>query len=155
MTQISEAFQRIESYFEDFRTAVEKCRTAGDFIAADWQDTYARFARLRNRYLKEKDNLKPSELQALSKVFEYDTFTEGMMEIRNVGEHVAKRVDFTIRTTSNAPITLSIESSARAFFTASTVFLDDTDGKKHRVDHLEMLSEMEKRIDSAITRARL
>lgn len=154
MINSSEAFQRIESYFEAFRTAIEKCRTAGAFLAADWQDAYGRLARLRDRYMQEKPNLTQSERKALSKVFEHDTFTEGMMNIRQVGEHVRRRGDFMIRTTTNTPITLDVRSSAMAVFSACTVFLPDTDGNSHRVDHLEMLKEMKKRIAAAMTKAR-
>lgn len=156
MTIRSEAFQRIEIYFEAFRTEIKKCRTAAAFIAADWQDAYARLARLRDRYVKEKRNLDKPEREALSKVFEHDTFTEGMMNIRHVPEHIRKRgSDFMLRTTTNAPITLDTESSAMAVFSASTVSLRDTDGNLHCVDHLKMLAEMEKRIAAAITKASL
>ncbi len=155
MTNSSEAYQRIEVYFGDFRAAIEKCRMAGTFIAADWQDAYARLARLRERYKKEKTDLTRAERAALFKVFEDDTFTKGMMEIRQVGEHVKRPGNFGIRTTSNAPITLTAESSAMAFFSASAVFLNDADGKRYRVDHLEMLEEMQKRIAAAMTKARL
>ena len=154
MTNSSEAFQRIEGYFGAFRTAIDSCRMTGTFLAADWQDAYARLARLRDRYMKEKPQLTRAELEALSKVFEQDTFTEGMMDIRQVGEHVRKRGDLVIRTTSNAPITLSAESSAMALFSASTVFLNGTDGNPQRVDHLEMLEEMKKRIAATMTKAR-
>ncbi len=128
---------------------------AGTFIAADWQEAYARFARLRERYKKEKTDLTRAEREALSKVFEHDTFAEGMMNIRHVGEHTKKRAEFVIRTPRNVPITLGAESSAMAVFSASSVFLNDTGGKTHRVDHLEMLEEMQKKIAVAMTKATL
>lgn len=110
--------------------------------------------RLRERYVKEKPNLNKPECEALSKVFEHNTFTEGMMNIRHVAEHVKKRgSDFIVRTTTNAPITLNSESSAMAVFPASTVSLRDTDGNSHCLDHLKMFEEMEKRIAAAITKA--
>ena len=153
MTNSSEALQRIEGYFEAFRMAVDRCRATTGFVAADWQDAYGRLARMRERYMKEKPNLHESERQVLSKVFEKDTFTEGMMNIRHVAEHVKKRGPFTIQTTRNVPITLDVESSAAAMFAASSVLLTDTDGDTHRVDHLGMLEEMEKRIAAAMTKA--
>lgn len=149
------SFQRIEGYFEAFRTAIVKCRTAGIFVAADWQDAYGRLGRLRECYMKEKPNLHESERQALSKVLEKDTFTEGMMNIRHVGEHVKRRGEFTIQATNNAPITLDAESSAAALFSACTVFMKDSGGNTQRIDHLEMLQEMENRIAAAMRRARL
>ena len=155
MINNSEALQRIEGYFKAFRAAIERCRTTAGFDPADWQDAYGRLARLRDRCLEERPNLNTSEREALSKVFEHDTFTEGMMNIRQVAEHVKKRGDFMIRTTGNVPITLDSESSAMAVFSGPTVFLTDTAGNTHRLDHLEMLEEMEERIAAAISKARL
>lgn len=154
MTNNSEAFQRIETYFESFRTKIENCRKAPTFNAADWQDAYGRFARLRGRYMKEKPNLDKPERKALSKVFEEDTFTKGMMDIRQVSEHVTKRPPLMIRTKSNTPITLKAESSAMAIFSASAVFVNDTEENPYRLDHLQMLEELERRIATAMTKAR-
>ncbi len=126
------------------------------FIRGDLLDAYARLVRLRNRFKAEKHDLNPAALAALSKVFEHDTFIKGMINIRQIGEHVKKHGDeLVIWTTGTAPITLDAESSAMAFFSASTVFLNDTDGNPHRLDHLEMLKETEKRIAAAMTKARL
>ena len=54
MTDNSAAMDSIISDFEAFKEAVSKCRTSDRFVAADWQDAYARLARLRERFEKEK-----------------------------------------------------------------------------------------------------
>ena len=149
----SEAFQTIQDYFENFRMAVEQCRMAADFIAADWQDAYNRLARLRDRYINEKSHLHRAELDALSKVFEHDSFTDGMINIRHVAEHIKRPGTFTIRTTNNAPVHLSSEASAMGIFSASMVVVHDTAGNTHRLDHLKMLTEMENRISAAMSKA--
>lgn len=154
LTGTSETLRRIEMYFEDFRSAIEKCRSAKAFIAADWQDAYTRLARLRERFMIERTELDRLQYQALAKVFEDDSFTKGMLEIRQVGEHIKRRHQFTIRTVRNEPIALDPESSAMAVFSASIVTLSDIDGNPWHIDHIEMLQEMEKRVASALKRAR-
>jgi hypothetical protein len=146
--------ERIEEYFQAFREAIGRCRSAAAFQAADWQDAYARLSRLRDRYLKEREALAPSERNALMKVFEQDTFIEGMMDMRQVGEHVIKRGGPVIRTTSNVPITLDVQTSAKAMYAAPQVNLVDVRGDPHRIDHLKLLQEAEKRIDAALRNAR-
>lgn len=114
-----------------------------------------RLGRLRDRNKHEENSLERSERDALSKVFYKDIFTEAMMNIRQVAEHVSKRGTFVIRTPNNASIPLAEESVAMAVFSASTVRLDDVEGKTHRLDHLTMLEEMKNRIAAAIRKAKL
>jgi hypothetical protein len=92
-------------------------------------------------------------LKSLSKVFDNDIFTEGMMNIRHVGEHVTKRDDFIIATTRNEPITLPATISAMAMFANNTVILNDTAGKSHTIDHLKQLEAFQKRCAAAINKA--
>ncbi len=152
MNSNSEAFKTIKIYHERFRESIENCKKAVIFNPADCEDTYARAARVRERYMEEKANstLGPSELNALSKVFENDVFTQGMMNIRHVGEHVTKRGDFIIRTTKNEAIKLPAATSAMAMFAHSTVILNDTAGKSHHISHFELLEELKQRYDAAI-----
>jgi len=153
MTDTSEALKRIETYFDEFCRGVERCRRANSFDPADWKDAYGRLARLKDRYEFEKRNLSPPERRALSKVFDNDVFTVGMLNIRQAGEHVIKRGDFTIRTASNEPIILEVGSSALAVFSGPKVVLDVVDGATHSLDHLEMLDEQVKRIRAVIRKA--
>ncbi|MFQ6018721.1 MAG: hypothetical protein ACE5KF_11065, partial [Kiloniellaceae bacterium] len=154
MTNSSEAFQRIEGYFDEFCKGVDVCLMTDLFVRGDLLDAYGRLARLRDRFKAEKHNLNPAALAALSKVFEHDTFIKGMMHIRQVGEHVKKRGgQLVIWTTGNEPITLDAESSAMAVFSASPVTLTDIHGNPHPLDHLEMLREAEKRITNAMSKA--
>ena len=155
MNSNSEAFKTIKIYHERFRESIENCKKAVTFNPADCEDAYARAARVRERYMEEKENstLCPSELNALSRVFENDVFTQGMMNIRHVGEHVTKRVDFLIRTTKNEAIKLPAATSAMAMFAHSTVILNDTAGKPHQISHFELLEELKQRYDAAIKKA--
>ncbi len=153
MEQKSEAFERVEGYYMAFRDGIARCQNAPCFIAADWQDAYARLARLRERYCFEAPSLSKSERNALSKVFEHDTFIEGMMNLRQIAEHVQKRTDLVIRTTNNVPIALASGSSALAVFGAAIAKLSDTSGKLHDFDHLRSLREAERRIASAMVKA--
>ncbi len=78
---------------------------------------------------------------------------KGMMNIRQVAEHVRKRDDeLVIWTRANEPITLDSESSAMAMFSASRVTLTDITGSPYTLDHLQMLRESEKRITSAMSK---
>jgi hypothetical protein len=151
---MSESFSWIEKYFVDFSEGVERCRTATAFNAADWQDTYNRLNRLRERYKKERANLSPSEQTALAKVFEQDNFIEGLLNIRQIGEHVQKRTPPIIPVYTKTPITLHAETSAGAVFGAPIVRLTDTKGELHQTDHLHNLEEAENRIRRALARAK-
>ncbi len=114
---MSEAFNIIIQYFNEFNRGVDTYLATQPYDTAVCKDAYNRLSRLRDRYVSEKERLDPSERAALAKVFEDDPFIEGMMDARQIGEHVTKRQnDAVIRTISNAPIFLTAESSALAVF---------------------------------------
>jgi hypothetical protein len=81
MPNSSESLKTINIYYIELCKGIETCKNSETFNAAVYQDAYARAARLRDRYEDEKKNkkLRPGELKALSKVFDNDNFTEGMM----------------------------------------------------------------------------
>lgn len=151
---MTESLMRIDEDFKAFRDAVARCQSASAFKRADLQDAYARLARVRERYLKEKTVLAASEQRALAKVFDDDTFFQGMMDLRQVGEHVVKRTGPTVRTLGNAPIELDCQTSARSAFGAPEVTLTDTRGDSHRIEHLQLLQEADRRIQIALRNAR-
>jgi hypothetical protein len=146
------AIDRIVDDARAFSDGVVRCH-ATPFNAADFEDAYNRLSRLRDRYLKDKFSLDLSEQQALAKVFEDDKFIEGMLNIRQVGEHVQHRTGAVLRTTSNAPIILFSEVSAGSMFAAPVVHLRDAAGQLHLTDHLRNLEEAEKRVQRALARA--
>ena len=150
---MSEALERIAKDFEDFCQSVEACRSAEAFRPVDWKSAYGALGRLRDRYSHEKDNLAAEELSALQKVFDNDTFMEGMMHFRQVSEHVIKRGGAQITTTKNVPIQLTVESSAMAVFAGPVVVLPDIKRERHTIDHLKMLEEAQRRISAALARA--
>ena len=113
---MSDSLTRIEEYFEAFRVAIARCETARVFDPHDWMDIPTRYGRLRERYEKEKGRLTPSELKVLSKVFDDDDFTRGIMDIRQIAEHVTNRRGAVIRTAGNVPIALDCQTSALSFF---------------------------------------
>jgi hypothetical protein len=143
----------VRTYFGYFQECIDRCRKASDFHAPDWEDAYARLARLRERYRDEKGDLAPFERKALSKVFEEDPFTKGMMQIRQVAEHIEINESFTIRATDNAPLVFGTETTAQAMFSAAVPNLIDIHGEPQRIEHLKMLEEMERRIAKAIATA--
>lgn len=151
---MSEHFDRIEAYFAAFSEIIERCRTAPTFNPADCQDAYNRLSRLRDRYLKEKPHLTPSEQAALAKVFENDHFIEGLLNIRQIGEHVQKRTPATIPVYTTTPITIPVETSAGSLFDGPIVILSDTQGRKHPTDHFQNLAEAQTRIARALARAK-
>ncbi len=153
MTSSSEALNNIKNSFSAYREAIDRCRSASDYKADDWKDAYARLYRIRERYKQEKPNLTAVARQELGKTLYRDRFITGLYEIRNVGEHVKRRQDFTFRMVGGGPITLSVDSSAKAMFSAESVLLTDTRGQSHRANHRQMLEEAEKRIAAAISRA--
>ena len=156
---MSDALERIEEYAQAFRDGVARC-AASEFNKFDVMDAYTRLTRLRDRYREEakKGRLTPSEHRALSKVFEHDSFIEGMANIRQIGEHVIKRdadAVVTIRTADNAPIRFdAVQSSAMAVFAGPLVRLPDEHERLHEIDHLAQLRHAEQRIAAAIQRAR-
>ena len=146
------AIDRIIEAARAFSEGVASCHAA-PYNSADYQDAYNRLNRLRERYIKEKSSLDPSEQQALAKVFEDDRFIEGMLNIRQVGEHVKHRTGAVLRTTSNAPIILFAEVSAGSMFAGAVVQLRDTAGQLHVTNHLRNLEEAEKKVKRALSRA--
>lgn len=154
MESMTEALERIEEDVAAFRDAIVRCQSGSVFNRADLQDAYARLARVRERYLKEKKDLTDQERCALAKALEDDTFHKGMMDLRQVSEHIVKRTGPTIRTVGNSPIELDCQTSARSAFAAPEVTLADTHGDFHQIDHLQLLHEAERRIQSALRNAR-
>jgi hypothetical protein len=149
-----EALQRIEAYLTEFEESVEACRSASS-KPVDWKAAYGALGRLRERYQHEAKNLTGEQRAALEKAFDDDPFIKGMMELRQVAEHVVRREPGPlIRTTQNAPVQLTVESSAMAVFAAPVVILRDTSNVAHTVDHLKMLEEARGRIRAALKRAR-
>jgi hypothetical protein len=147
------ALKRVEADFEAFRDALRRCQSGADARPADMQDAYARLSRVRERYFKEKEGLAPPERRALAKTLEEDVFIKGMMELRQVSEHVTKRGELTIRSVDNAPIELDCETSAMAAFAAPQVTLPDIHGAPHRLDHFKQLAQAETRIAAALRKA--
>jgi hypothetical protein len=105
---------------------------------------------LRERYKHELQNLTKDERKALDKVFEDDTFTLGMMNTRTIGDHVKDRDGPVLYTKSNAPVQLTVESSAMGVFAAPFVVAIDAEGKPHPINHSEDLIEMVLRIERAL-----
>ena len=153
MTKHPNPLEVIELYFEAFREGVKRCREAEDYHMAEWQDAYARLYRLRERFLNERSNLKPIARNELEKVFVYDTFIEGMMDLRTIGDHVTKRREPVLYIKGNVPVPLVVEVSALEVFGAPVVTLS---GKRGSIvlKHLEHLDEAELRIAKAIHRAK-
>lgn len=152
---MSEALERISQYFDEFGQSLEACRSAESVRPVDLKAAHSALGRLRERFLHEKKNLTPAQQAALQKVFEDDVFIKGMMEFRQVGEHVIRRPDGPqIWIEGNVPVQLTVESSAMAVFAGPVVRLFDINDTPHRVNHLERLSKAEGRISAALARAR-
>jgi hypothetical protein len=153
---MSEALDRILVYVSAFSEGIARCRPA-TFNAADVQDAYNRLSRLRERYLHEKRNrnFDAIEEQALRKVFEEDRFIKGMLDGRQIGEHVQKTSGDhpVILLTKNSPITLCVETSAGSFFGGPIVTVRDTQEMVYSINHLEQLAEAENRIQRALEHA--
>jgi hypothetical protein len=150
---MTDGLERIEKLFEKVRSKVAHCRNEATSDMADIQDAYSRLYRLRERYRYEAPTLDPTERAALRKVFEDDTFIEGMGRVRGIGDHVETGC-VVLRHIDNSPFTVTAASSAAAVFADRCVDLPDTDGHRHRVDHLEWLTEAEQRIGRAIEKAK-
>jgi hypothetical protein len=155
---MSEALERIRRLAQDFTELVERCRICNTIAVpiktADLQDAYSRLNRLRERYIREKKYLTASEHQALSKVFEHDTFIEGLITIRVVGDHVEQRTNpVVIYTRANVPLEFCVETSAMAVFAGPIVRLPDIHGQSQTINHLENLLEADKRVQKALARA--
>jgi hypothetical protein len=147
------SLERIGKLLQEFTDKVSRCRDKDNSNMADIQDAYSRLIRLRERYRYEGESLDPAEKAALSKVFEDDTFIEGMGKVRLIADHV-ETGDAVLRHTDNSPFTITSASSAAAVFANRCVYLSDTDGVPHRWDHLEHLTEAERRITRAFEKAK-
>ena len=150
---MSEGLGTIERLFQEFRSKVVHCRNKANSDMADIQDAYSRHYRLRERYRYEAPTLNSTEKAALRKVFEDDKFIAGIGKVRGIGDHVETGC-VVLRHIDNSPFTVTAASSAAAVFADRCVHLYDTDGRQHRIDHLEWLTEAEQRIGRAIENAR-
>jgi hypothetical protein len=155
MASNSESLKRIKSDIDDFHTAVEEFKSATVFNRKDCRDAYAGASRVRDRFKEEekRGDMTPGGRKVLSNVFNENVFTKGMMQIRQVGEHVVQNTDFTIRTPHGAPIILPATVSAMAMFSNFTVTLNDTTGRTHQINHCIWLSELDKSFRKALEKA--
>jgi hypothetical protein len=152
---MTEALERIAAYFVEFCRSVDDCRRSADpFRSEQWKGAQSALGRLRNRYLREKRYLSSAEQVALRKVFEEDVFIKGMMQLRQVAEHVILPEGPLIYTIGNAPVQLTADSSALAVFADAIVRLPDNKGVFHTIDHLQRLEETGRRISRAFVQAR-
>ena len=87
---ISDALTRILNDARDFFDKVEQLKRAAPLNPADVRDAYGRLNRLRERYIKEREEraLDPDEVKALAKAFEEDVFIKAMLNARQISEHV-------------------------------------------------------------------
>lgn len=153
---MSESLKRILTSADEFYEGIKRCREASTYSAGDMKDAYNRLNRLRERYCYEKANLEASERQALEKVFEDDNLIAGLMDVRQIGEHVQKRtgaeVPLMVPIVTNQRITMPVETSAGAFFAGLVVTLYDKKGERRITDHLRNLQVAEERIRKALMR---
>ena len=98
---MSEALNKILTDADEFYEGVSRCRESSAYNAGDMKDAYGRLNRLRERYCHEKPNLDDFECQALEKVFENDTLIAGLVDIRQIGEHVQSEPRPTCRLPSH------------------------------------------------------
>jgi hypothetical protein len=119
-------------------------------------DAYNRLSRLRDRYEHEKHNhtLAPLQLAALKKVFEQDEFIKGMLNARQIGEHVQRRSrgEREVQLYTTEPIHVPVEVSVEAFFCRAVYVIKGLDGKV-RYHHLDQLQKAEQRVRAAMQRA--
>jgi len=118
---------------------------------------YGRLGRLRERYVNERDShtLDSVEHEELRKVFEEDVFIKGMLDGRQISEHIHKRSGGqpVIRRKDNSPIPLSVQVSAESFFGGPVLPMpDDLRRTTQPVTHLDQLEEAERRIKRALDR---
>jgi hypothetical protein len=88
---MSEALERIRQYSVEFSQSVERCSSASAFVSLDLKNAYGALGRLRDRYVREKTVLTPNERAALQKALDDDVFIDGMMNLRQLAEHVVVR----------------------------------------------------------------
>jgi hypothetical protein len=149
---VTEGFTWVRKYFDEYCQGVENCRAADPATPVVLKAAYGALHRLRDRYEHEKKGLDEKERMALEKVFEHDVFIKGLMNIRQIGEHVIHRKGATLFTLANTQFTLPVQTSAGMMFASRLVTVDDTNGVRHTVDHLKYLAEAERRIGKAIAR---
>jgi hypothetical protein len=149
---MTEPLDRIAQYFEEFQRSVADCRLADEFRSERWKNAYGALGRLRDRYLFEKSRLTPGQRAALEKVFEKDTFIEGMMDVRTTSEHVVKR-DGPMQLWTSENFRVEVVTSAGAVFAAPFVTVPDTKGYPRRIEHLPSLEKAVQRIKRALDNA--
>jgi hypothetical protein len=147
------ALNRVQKYVQEFCEALARCDIASIFSSADHQDALNRLARLRDRFQAERRHLTHGEARALAKALDEDAFIQGMLDGRQIGEHVTNRRGAVIRTPRGTPITLEAQTSAMSFFADQLVRVSDVKGNLHELDHLARLKEAEKRIVAAMRNA--
>jgi hypothetical protein len=154
---MSQALIRIIKYADEFYEGVKRCRDISTYSAGDMKDAYNRLQRLLNRYRSEIPNLDPFERKPLEKVFEHDNLIKGLLDLRQIGEHVQKRteaeVPLLVPFETNQRIPLTVETSAMAVFGQPIFTVFDRDGKRITSDHHKNLVLAEERIKKAINRA--
>jgi hypothetical protein len=149
----SEALRRILPYVQAFREGVSRCRKAPAFNQADLMDAFNRLSRLKDRYIHEEAELDQSEREALEKVFRHDNFIDGLIDIRQIGEHVQKRTPAHIPLFTSARVPLHAETSAGSFFAGPVYRVDTPEGTTYLFNLQANLEEAEKRIEKAVNRA--
>ena len=93
-------------------------------------------------------------------MFDRDRFIDGMLTLRQIGEHViqekrpgrTKRFQITIE--GNRPIDLDHETSAMGAFPGQEATVYDIYGTPYRINHLQRLRDAETRIRRALEKAR-
>ncbi len=86
-------FDRIRRKAQAFYEIVARCGASTTYDMDLYEDAFNRLSRLRDRYEHEKDHrtLTTLQLTTLRKVFEDDPLIKGMLNARQIGEHVQKR----------------------------------------------------------------
>jgi hypothetical protein len=148
---------RILAAAREFSSLLDKHSKATKHDPADCEDVYNRLSRLKNRFDHEvsRHTLTQSELVALRKVFKEDDFIKGMLDGRQIGEHVQKRSGGGPRIPlyTNQRIRLTDEVSAGAFFGNPIFSFKDASGEIQYHNHKDKLREAERRIKEALRRA--
>src|SRR5690349_1248768 len=123
---MSEALNKILPYVHGFREGVARCRNGLVFNPGDHMDAFNRLSRLKDRYLHEEAELDLSEREALEKVFRGDNLIDGLIDIRQIGEHVEKRTPARVPIFMNARVPLEVKTSAGAFFAGPVYYVVET-----------------------------
>jgi hypothetical protein len=154
MSQGSQALQRIEDDFNEFRQQLEKCRQASSFEPVDWRNSYSSLVRVLERFKKEKKDLTDSERKELSNVFHKNKFISQMAEMRHVSDHIERTKSFTLYTPDKQPWTFDVGSSARSFFCSPDPYVSDVGGIMRHIEHRMWLEKWESTVAQAIARAK-